>query len=175
MKEITSTALVTYQYTTGPQSVVKSVAAKNVAPYVKCRYLPLSLATTTACVKYCQPFWFALAVENPFECELSVCLKAHLEGGARCVPSLGLDGVFTSADICRGASVTLLPRQTATVHFCAMLQKPKTSAFCINFCLPQIKPLCPQQVAASVSASYCTDEGTHISSFSNVVEIPLCC
>lgn len=164
MNHITNTALVTYQYTTGPQSVTKSATAKAVAEYVKCRHIPLNLNAMTACAKYCQPFWFALAVENPFDCELTVLLKAHL-GEAICLSSVGFDGNYHSADLSKGMTLLLAPCQKTTVYFCATLSKPP-------FWLPFFRK--EQKLSATVSASYCKDE-TEVERFSNVVEMPLCC
>lgn len=119
MKEIISTAIVTFQYTTGTQSVTKSIGARNVL--VIHPHHPdvhrLRLATMTACARCCQSFWLAAAVEGVSDKPLRFVFSVDFDTEFCPLPEIFVNGVPIVGDIRRGISLCVGAGQTLHIMY----------------------------------------------------------
>ncbi|HPG92824.1 MAG TPA: hypothetical protein PK675_05375 [Clostridia bacterium] len=130
MKEIINMAAVTFRYTTGTQSVTKSIGAQNVLvihplhPDVPL----LHLVTTTACARCCQPFWLAAAVEGVSDKPLRFVFSADFNTEFTPLTEIFVNGVPIVGDVRRGVSLCVGVGQTLHIVYGAVF--PCTNTFC---------------------------------------------
>lgn len=169
MKEIINTALVTFQYTTGTETVTKATATQSVTAINDHPPSPsLCLAATTACAQFCQPFWLVCAVNNPSCHAQKFGLIADFNAPFDAMPEIFIDGAPLYGDISKGVSLIARPLGVTVVHFCVVFSRRG------SLCTPCFPNFCGNTLCAQGAVRgcfFCKNAPIYV--FSNAVSIPL--